>query len=271
MKSFKALLLILALLLATLVPTASATGALETKALNSAGLLYGHKDAETHFLCSTFTFDHQGNKYEIGTASHCVSDPDLPAGITFTIKFDENSKKEYAAKIIAVGGEDSPAGDVAVLEIQTDDQLLVTPLSDEEVQVGDQVLYAGAADALGKQLYYGTVSKPKLDLHQYEGGNGAPGGWNNVMLLQIAGGPGASGSGIISTKTGKIVGILVGYPGRGQGIIIAVRISQLRLLVFNCRKNNALVGGTCGEPLRGTNQTESLKVLLERILLDLLP
>jgi len=214
-------------------------------ALQAAGLLYASKDTEKHYLCSTFTFEHDGNKYEIGTASHCVSDPDLPEGLKFSVMFDEVSKKEYPAKVIAVGGIDSDVGDVAVLEIETTDVLPVIPLSTETIDYGDRVLYVGGAVALGKQLYFGNISEPKVDIPKMEGGQGAPKGWNNTFLLSVAGGPGASGSGIISAKTGKIVGILVGHPPEGRGVAIAVRLEQLQVLLYNCQKRQTVPGGVC--------------------------
>jgi S1-C subfamily serine protease len=230
MKKAIALFLVATLLTVISPGPARSTEPIAKTALQAAGLLYATDGQEKHFLCSTFTFEHNGNKYELGTASHCVSGPDLPNNLQFSVKFDESSKTEYPAKVVAVGGENSEAGDVAVLEIETTDQLVVTPLSDEQVEVGDQVLYAGSPEALGKQLYYGLVSATKVNVPKTEGGQGAPQGWNNTMLVEMAGGPGASGSGVLSAKTGKVVGVLVGHPPDGVGIIIVVRIEQLKAL-----------------------------------------
>lgn len=222
-------------LMLSLAPRTEAVKPAVTKALTAAGLLYGHLDTETHFLCSTFTFAHNGNKYEIGTASHCVSDPDLPKGVTFTIVFNEATKKEYPVKVVAAGGINSEKGDVAILEIETTDKLAVTPLSEQEVSYGDRVYYAGGANALGKQIYFGVVSAPQVNITKTDGNEDAPAGWNNVMLIGLAGGPGASGSGILNRK-GQIVGILVGHPMQGVGVTIAVRTEQLKKLLAKSNK-----------------------------------
>ncbi len=219
-------------------------------------------------MCTTFTFAHEGNKYELGTASHCVSG-DLPAGLQFGVVFDETSKKEYPAKVVAVGGIDSEVGDAAVVEIETTDTLPVVPLSYEEVQAGDPTFYVGGADALGKQLYYGTVSAPKVNLPKTEGGVGAPGGWNDVLLTESAGGPGASGSGVRSAKTGNFIGILVGRPPQGEGIVIVVRIEQLRALYFNCKYGTKMPNSTCGPVLGTLPLTSGIDKI--RKILELLP
>lgn len=255
----KRILTVLLAILLFLAPISTVTA--KTDATNPtnalAGLLYGHLGTENHFICTTFTFAHDGNKYELGTASHCVSG-DIPAGVQFGVVFDEHSKKEYPAKVMAVGGIDSEIGDVAVLEIETTDTLPVAPLSNEEVQVGDPIYYVGGAEALGKQYYIGLVAATKVNVPKTEGGQGAPKGWNDTMLLELAGGPGASGSGIRSAKTGQIVAILVGHPPNGQGIIIAVRIEQLQALWYNCQHGYKLANSTCGPIVPVPAPTENI-------------
>ena len=60
---------------------------------------------------------------------------------------------------------------------------------------------------LGKQLFVGYVSLPKLDRPPVDAGLVK---WTDLMLIQIGGGPGSSGSAIISVDQQAIVGFLVG-------------------------------------------------------------
>ncbi len=78
---------------------------------------------------------------------------------------------------------------------------------------------------LGKQLFVGYVSlahvdRPKMDLNEVQ--------WTDVMMVNIGGGPGSSGSAIVSEDQKAIVAFLVGSFNSGNVGAICIPVNKFK-------------------------------------------
>ncbi len=99
-------------------------------------------------LGSGLIFDNRGNKYYIMTNNHVIDSAD-----SINVTIDQN--KTYKAKLLGT----DPNIDIAVVEITTNDKLVLGKLGDSgNVQVGDFVIAVGNPFALSGTLTFGIVS-----------------------------------------------------------------------------------------------------------------
>lgn len=139
------------------------------------------------------------------TSSHCYD----PASM-FSISFPMGKVREAVAKPTLL----RPLGlDIAVFRVFLPENRPVIGVSGlEGVSVGDKVEYIGDAGGLGLQYFKGYVSAMSLapfrvsDLFQDDPRIN----WLATMAVSIGGGPGSSGSSLISLKTNQIIAICTG-------------------------------------------------------------
>jgi len=169
----------------------------------STGMLVVHKKATDDYYpdCTATTFAKTRGGYRLLTAAHCVNGDDVSPTDSFFVDFPDGAT--YPLKLEYLGSVD--AADYAVFSFLSEQDREYIPIGDaSELEVADKVEYAGYAGMYGQQWFEGTMSRvkpaPKWIKAQ----------WPNEMLVQIAGGPGTSGSALVSVRQRAIVGVLTG-------------------------------------------------------------
>lgn len=174
----------------------------------------------------------QGQKitYRFVSAAHCVEgdEDDEQKDIKFFITRDDIEKVFSPAKLIQAGDKNH-GDDFAIFEVTTDLKFETTPLGDDtKTVIGDSVLDVSAPDGLGKLYYFGYISAVRIERPKLE----AQGvNWENPMIISIGGGPGSSGSAIVSLDQKAIIGFLVGSFNHGDPGFITIPVSQFKKFV----------------------------------------
>ena len=165
---------------------------------------------DMRMTCTATAYEKTAKGYRFVSASHCVS------GTTdaeqkqekFFLSSDASDQKNFIAAKLIQAGDKNLGDDFSIYEVETDQKFNVIPLGDSsKLEAGDAMIDVAAPMGLGKQLFVGYVSLPKLDRPPVDAGEVK---WTDLMLIQIGGGPGSSGSSIVSVDQKAIVGFLVG-------------------------------------------------------------
>ena len=135
-----------------------------------------------------------------------------------------------AVRLVLVLHDDKAVGDdFSLFEVTTAEHFEITPLGDSDKLVyGDTVIDVSGALGMGKQFFEGYVSETHLDRPPLNAGTVQ---WTDIMLIQIGGGPGSSGSAIVSVPQNAIVGFLVGSDGEGDIGKICVPVAKFAAFV----------------------------------------
>jgi len=208
---------------------------------NSVALLYTQTDAgDMRMTCSVTAFSERPAEtqspakeitYRFVSAAHCVEgNNDRQQQLQkFYISADSKGTKAYLPAKLIQTGDKALGDDFSLFEVTTAEHFEVTPLGDSSIlQSGDDVIDVSGALGMGKQFFRGYVSEVHLDRPPL---NAGPVQWTDVMLIQIGGGPGSSGSAIVSTSQKAIVGFLVGSDGQGDIGKICVPVSKFASFV----------------------------------------
>lgn len=213
--------------------TVETEGELISRLHAATALLYA-QDAEgsLNMLCTATVFGISPGKYRLVTAAHCIAEDDTvhervkvkPHG--FFLTFDESEKKEFIKSKVVIVGYQHRGDDFAVLEIESSRSLPAIPLGDERLEAaGDPVLNIASPLGLGRQVFKGYTSLPRLDRPLIEDEIN----WRNAMLVQLNVGGGSSGSAIISLKQRAIIAFLVGAISEGDSPnVVAVPVSKFK-------------------------------------------
>ncbi len=184
---------------------------------DSVVILYTQDDAgDMHMTCTATAYRKTDSGYRFVSAAHCVpGDRDFEQKqIKFFVTADKASLKSFVEVSLIEAGDKQVGDDFAIFEAETDAVFTVTPLGDSaSVKQGDSMLNIASPFGLGKQLFVGYVSlahvdRPKMDLNEVQ--------WTDVMMVNIGGGPGSSGSAIVSEDQKAIVAFLVGSFNSGN-------------------------------------------------------
>lgn len=197
------------------------------KVYNSVALLYGQtEDGGMRMKCSATAYRKLEAGYRFASASHCVegdSDTKQKAGKYF-ITFDTEGSKTFIPARLVEAGDRNVGDDFSIFEVLTDAKVDVTPLGDsDKIVTGENVINVASPMGLGKQFFQGYVSSPHLDRPPLDAGEVQ---WTNVMLVFIGGGPGSSGSAIVSEDQKAIIGFLVGSMGSGNLGAICIPVNK---------------------------------------------
>jgi hypothetical protein len=153
------------------------------------------------------------------SAAHCVSgDSDKEQKQEkFYISADKNGIKTFIPVEVVEVGDKKQGDDFVILEAKGQDFHL-TPLGDsDKTYMGESVIGVSAPFGLGKEYYQGYVSNVRLDRPPLDAGGVK---WTELELVSIGGGPGSSGSSIVSVDQRAITGFLVGrIPGEEIGFM----------------------------------------------------
>lgn len=164
--------------------------------------------------------------YRFVTAAHCVSgdtDAEQARGKYF-VTLDTAGAKTFIPATLVRTGDKKKGDDFSIFEVVTDSKIPVIPLGkSDSVSLGDSVINVAGPDGLGKQFFAGYVSEKHLDRPPLNAGDVQ---WTDVMLVSIGGGPGSSGSAIVSVSQKAIVGFLVGSENASQVGFIVVPVDK---------------------------------------------
>lgn len=244
MKSFRSLILTVALAVGLFILPVRAQDVPKAEInhlYGSVALLYTQTDAgDMRMTCSVTAFAQRpvdplkSNSeivYRFVSAAHCVegSNDRQQQLQKFYISADSKGTKAYLPAKLVQTGDKALGDDFSLFEVTTAEHFDITPLGDSSnLQMGDPVIDVSGALGMGKQYFQGYVSEVHLDRPPL---NAGPVQWTDVMLIQIGGGPGSSGSAIVSTSQKAIVGFLVGSDGEGDIGKICVPVSKFSSFV----------------------------------------
>lgn len=200
--------------------------ALTQRVFDATALLYSQTLTGSYrFVCTATAFEKDGDTYRFISAAHCVGKDDTVKEkvelypYDWFITFDDPKHKHFIPmKLVAVGYQ-SKGHDFAVLEGTIKKRKVpIVPLAENPAQMGENVINIAVPLGFGKQLFRGHVSLPRLRRPFIARGIN----WKNSILLQMSIDGGSSGSAIVSTRQEAIIGFLVGGPGFGSIIVIAI-------------------------------------------------
>ena len=205
---------------------------------NSVALLYTQDAAgDMRITCSVTAFSTKPSTtagqsdYRFVSAAHCVegSSDKQQKLQKFYITTDTKGAKAYLPAKLIETGDKAVGDDFSLFEVTTAEHFEITPLGDSDKLVyGDTVIDVSGALGMGKQFFEGYVSETHLDRPPLNAGTVQ---WTDIMLIQIGGGPGSSGSAIVSVPQNAIVGFLVGSDGEGDIGKICVPVAKFAAFV----------------------------------------
>jgi V8-like Glu-specific endopeptidase len=199
-----------------------------------------NEDGGMRMLCTATAIEKTAKGYTFVTAAHCASQDDHEthradaSKSAFFISSDAIHTKTFIeAKVIACGYQER-GDDFCLLSVETTANFSIVKVGDDSTSIsGDQIVNIASPDGLGKQVFYGRVSMPRLDrtLRQDDGDIN----WTNAMLVQLPGtNGGSSGSSVVCLDQQAICGFLVGIYDKTMQVAIPVsRFKSFRTAVEN--------------------------------------
>lgn len=210
MKTIRNLLLAACLVFA--VQPSVAANKKHERALNSTFVLYGRsveKRIDHHALCTAFAYKKTTDGYLLLTAGHCFT-AGAPADATYLVAEGQVKDNPALQSVEVLNHVDDGNMDVAELHLKTTKKYTVLDLDKKPVKIDDKVFYVGYPEIVAQAVYTGRVSS---NIIESDGPDPLDpcGLCKGRFMIQTGGGGGASGSPIISERTGKVVGILEGH------------------------------------------------------------
>ena len=182
------------------------------------------KEYKQRSLGSGVIVDHSGY---VLTNNHVVAGAD-------EISIKLKNGKEYEA---VIKGRD-PKTDLALIKIQTDDELPSLPLGDSDaMQVGDWVIAVGNPFGLENTVTAGIVSAKGRAI--------GAGVYDNFIQTDASINPGNSGGPLINLK-GEVIGINTAIVAQGQGIGFAIPVNMAKNIMAQLKEKGRVVRGYFG-------------------------
>jgi S1-C subfamily serine protease len=153
------------------------------------------------------------------SAAHCVSgDSDKEQKQTkFYVSADHNGTKAFIPVEVVAVGDKKQGDDFVILKAKGTDFHLTQLGDSSKTYLGENVIDVSAPFGLGKNYYQGYVSNTTMDRPPLDAGGVK---WTELELVSIGGGPGSSGSAVVSVDQKAITGFLVGrIPGEEIGFM----------------------------------------------------
>ena len=167
------------------------------------------------FTCTATAFEKVKDVYHFVTDAHCTSETSkdektvkIDRVFFFVARDNDTEQKHYLkAKVIAAGMQQK-GDDFSVLEVKTDEDIATVPLGvDPTSRVGEPIVNISGPLGLGKQVFRGNVSNPKVDRPIEQDDIS----WSNMIAIQSFGiDGGSSGSSIVCLKQRAICGFIEG-------------------------------------------------------------
>lgn len=196
---------------------------------DSVVLLYTQNDSgDMHMTCTATAYRKVEGGYRFVSAAHCVQGDtdDEQKQIKFYVTTDKLNVKSFTEVKLIEAGDKQVGDDFSIFEAQTATVFAVTPLGDDStVKAGDSVVNIAVPLGLGKQLFVGYVSLVKVDRPELDAEDVS---WTDVMLVNVGGGPGSSGSAIVSDDQKAIIAFLVGSFNQGNIGHICVPVDKFK-------------------------------------------
>jgi len=218
---------------------------------------------ETDILGSGFIFKRKGNKYYIMTNYHVIRDVDKIRIILW-------DKREFNPDEVKIVGKDK-LSDIAVLEIETKDELTVLPLGNsDEIEIGDWVIAVGNPFGLNGTVTFGVVSA------KHRSGIRLPSGeiYQDFIQTDAAINPGNSGGPLINMK-GEVIGVntaitspTMGNVGIGFAIPINIARSVAEQLIEKGVVKRGYLGVRIGEVSQAIAKRYKLKKPMGALVID---
>ena len=143
-------------------------------------------------------------------------------------------KLEYTAKVI---GRDSQL-DVALIKIETDEELPVAALGDsDKLEIGEWVVAIGNPFGLGGSVTAGIVSQKGRVI--------GAGPYDNFIQTDASINPGNSGGPLFNLR-GEVVGVNTAVVAGGQGIGFATPINMVKEVALQLKEKGAATRGWIG-------------------------
>lgn len=209
MKILRGLLLAACLVFGTL-PSVAANKKHE-KAEKATFVLYGHsaeRGIEKHALCTAFAYKKVSDGYLLMTAGHCFT-PRAPQDATYLVADGQVTDNPVLQPVEVLNHIDDGKMDVAELHLKTSKKYPVLELDSSPAKIDDKVFYVGYPEIVSQVVFSGRVASNSISSKGPDEEDPCD-ICIGRFLVQTGGGPGASGSPIISERTGKVVGILEG-------------------------------------------------------------
>jgi len=179
------------------------------KAEQATFVLYGrslHQGIDHRPLCTAFVSQKVSDGYILTTAGHCFDGG--PDDATYLVARGQIVDKPELQSVEFLNHIDDGNMDVAELHLKTTKEYPVLEFDKVPAGIDDKVFYVGYPMMVSQVVYTGRVGSNEL---QTLGPDGECDICKGRILVQIGGGPGASGSPVISERTGKVIGILEGH------------------------------------------------------------
>lgn len=167
-----------------------------------------HHHVEDYELCTAFIYKKAPDGYVLMTAGHCLQ-PDAPKDASYFVAEGQLVSDPKLQPVEVLNAVDDGVMDVAELHLKTDKQYPILELDEKPTEIDDEVFYVGYPKMVSQVVFTGRVAG---ELMQKPCGNeDNDDTCVGRFLVQIGGAGGASGSPVISERTGKVVGILEGH------------------------------------------------------------
>jgi len=204
-----------------------------SKTLYPATVLLFSQDAmgTMKMLCTATAISHDKGVYEFATASHCAANDDKETHRAvvdkslFFISSDKPNVKDFLEAKVEGCGMQTKGDDFCIFKVTTDKQFPVVAIGTDTTDDTEQVVNVASPLGLGKQTFFGRVSRAQVDRSIQDDDNNI--NWTNAMLLQLPGtNGGSSGSAIVCLSQRAICGFVVGTVGKTT--MVAIPISRFK-------------------------------------------
>lgn len=207
-------------------------------------LLYAQDESGTMTMrCTATAFEKLAAGYLFASAAHCATSIDKQSRekldkVEFFITPDEKqgTKTFVRATIVACGYRDD-GDDFCVFYVKTEQNFPLVPLGvDSSSLAGEEVVNVASPEGLGKQVFFGRITMPKLDRSIVIDDLN----WSRTVLLQLPGtNGGSSGSAIVCLNQHAVCAFLVGTIGGTT--IVGIPVSRFKVFLSDvkaCRSKN---------------------------------
>jgi trypsin-like peptidase len=162
----------------------------------------------THFLCTVTAFKKVKGGYALIGAGHCTADanPNLPKDLVYSVS-ENIGEQRTIVQLLKAKVDETSGEDFAVYILKSDKNIKPIAIgSENEVNVGAETVDVNFSlgERLTKQLSKGYISSIIAEKGKIKG----------FYLVTQFDSHGASGSAVVSEKTHKIIGLVIGgYDG----------------------------------------------------------
>lgn len=199
---------------------------------SSVVLLYGQtEDGGMKMRCTATAYKHTEKegvkKTRFVSAAHCVDgDTDEEqARQKFFITTDSDGTKTFIPVMLVRAGDKKKGDDFSIFEVDGDKFSFVPVGDSKSLKIGDDVVDVSSPFGLGKIYFSGYIGSTHVDRPPLDAGDVE---WSNVMIVEIGGGPGSSGSAIVSVEHKTIVAFVVGSFHDGNVGMIAIPVDKFK-------------------------------------------